>query len=160
MLEVDGREPHEFGEDEIAFLRTYANMPASAVARLRAEEELRRRAEDNERLLRELQHRVKNNLQVIVGLVGGAGAPCARAPRSAAVLRAVGQRVEALRLLHDKLYVGGVVDRVDLGAYVSRAGGQPAALPRERGRRIRLVLEVERGPPSAGRGGAARAGGE
>ena len=54
VLQVDAREPRPFGEAEVDFLRTYANMLASAVTRLRANAELRRRAEDNERLLHEL----------------------------------------------------------------------------------------------------------
>ena len=69
VLEVDSREPRTFDADEIAFLQTYANMLAAAVDRLRAGDELRARAADVERLFRELQHRVKNNLQVIIGLM-------------------------------------------------------------------------------------------
>ncbi|MBX6747618.1 MAG: GAF domain-containing protein, partial [Acetobacteraceae bacterium] len=69
VLEVDRRSLGPFSAQDIAFLRTYANMLSAAVGRFRASEELRRRADDNARLLRELQHRVKNNLQVIVGLV-------------------------------------------------------------------------------------------
>lgn len=143
VLEVDSREPRGFTEDDIAFLRTYANMLASAVERLQAAEELRRRAEDNERLLRELQHRVKNNLQVIVGLVG-VQLRRAEHPEARRVLRAIGQRVEALRLLHDKLYVGGAVDRVDLGAYVTELAGSLLRFHGEENPRIRLVLEVKR----------------
>ena len=108
VLQVDAREPRPFGEAEVAFLRTYANMLASAVSRLRTAAELRRRAEDNERLLRELQHRVKNNLQVMVGLVE-VQARREHTPSAKAALRAVGRRVEALRLLHDKLHLAGEV---------------------------------------------------
>ena len=143
VLEVDSREQREFTANDISFLRTYANMLAFAVRRLQAAEELRRRAEDNERLLRELQHRVKNNLQVIVGLVA-VQLRRAEHPEARRVLRAVGQRVEALRLLHDKLYVGGTVDRVDLGAYLTELAGSLLRFHGEERARIRLVLEVKR----------------
>jgi two-component sensor histidine kinase len=143
VLEVDRRSPGPFSENDIAFLRTYANMLSAAVGRFRASEELRRRADDNERLLRELQHRVKNNLQVIVGLVQ------VQLRRSAHVetrraLRAVGQRVDALRLLHDKLYMGGEMDRVDLGAYLTELAGTLLRFHDEEDARIRLVLEVKK----------------
>jgi two-component sensor histidine kinase len=144
VLQVDAREPRPFGEAEVAFLRTYANMLASAVSRLRAAAELRRRADDNERLLRELQHRVKNNLQVVVGLVE-VEARRARAAPAKAVLRAVGRRVEALRLLHDKLHLTGDVDRVDLGDYLGQVAAGLLRFHEGEATRIRLVLEVERG---------------
>jgi two-component sensor histidine kinase len=143
VLEVDSREVREFTADDISFLRTYANMLASAVERLGAAAELRRRADDNERLLRELQHRVKNNLQVIVGLVA-VQQRRARHLEARQALRAIGQRVEALRLLHDKLYLGGEVDRVDLGAYLTELAGSLLRFHEEDRTRIRLVLEVKK----------------
>jgi two-component sensor histidine kinase len=144
VLQVDAREPRPFGEAEVAFLRTYANMLASAVSRLRAAAELRRRAEDNGRLLRELQHRVKNNLQVMVGLVEVQVRRARTAPAKAA-LHAVGRRVEALRLLHDKLHLAGEVDRVDLGDYLGQLAAGLLRFHEGEAARIRLVLEVERG---------------
>ena len=157
-LQVDSREPRGFGDEQMSFLRTYANMVASAVGRLRAAAELReragenerllrevrRRADDNERLLRELQHRVKNNLQVMVGLVevqsrqagGGSAKPA---------LRAIGRRIEALRLLHDKLHIGGDVDRLDLGDYLGQLAAGLLRFHEGEAKRIKLVLDVERG---------------
>lgn len=143
VLEVDRRSPGPFSENDIAFLRTYANMLSAAVGRFRASEELRRRADDNERLLRELQHRVKNNLQVIVGLVQVQLRRSEHAETRRA-LRAISQRVDALRLLHDKLYLGGEVDRVDLGAYLTELAGTLLRFHDEDGTRIRLVLEVKK----------------
>jgi two-component sensor histidine kinase len=158
VLQVDSREPRHFGDEHMSFLRTYANMLASTVGRLRAAGELRRRAEenerllgevqqradDNDRLLRELQHRVKNNLQVMVGLVevqsrqagGGSVRPA---------LRAIGRRIEALRLLHDKLHIGGDVDRLDLSDYLSQLAAGLLRFHEGEAKRIRLVLDMERG---------------
>jgi two-component sensor histidine kinase len=144
VLQVDAREPRPFGEDEVAFLRTYANMLASTVSRLRAAAELRRRAEDNERLLRELQHRVKNNLQVMVGLVEVQARRAQAAPARTA-LRAVGRRIEALRLLHEKLHLTAEVDRVELGDYLGQVAAGLLRFHEDEAARIRLVLEVERG---------------
>ena len=142
VLEVDSRRPRHFSSDDVSFLRTYANMLAAAVERLRADDEVRTRAGDNERLLRELQHRVKNNLQVIVGLVQLQLRRATEAETREA-LRAVSQRVDALRLLHDKLYVSGEVDRVDLGAYLAEVAGTLLRFHEEDRTRVRLVLEVK-----------------
>jgi two-component sensor histidine kinase len=144
VLQVDAREPRPFGEAEVAFLRTYANMLASTVSRLRAAGELRRRAEHIERLLYELQHRVKNNLQVMVGLVEVQARQVHTAPARAA-LRAVGRRIETLRLLHDKLHLASEVDRVDLGDYLGQLAAGLLRFHEGEEARIRLVLEIARG---------------
>ena len=143
VLEVDSRTPRAFDDDEVAFLQTYANMLAAAVDRLRAGDELRARAADVERLFRELQHRVKNNLQVIIGLVQ-LQSRRAQSPETQDALRVVRQRVDALRLLHDKLYLAGDVDRVDLGAYLADVAGTLLRFHAEADRGIRLVLELRR----------------
>ncbi|MDO9710297.1 sensor histidine kinase [Paracraurococcus lichenis] len=143
MLEVDSREPREFDADETAFLQTYANMLAAAVDRLRSGDELRARAADVERLFRELQHRVKNNLQVIVGLMQ-LQSRRATQPETLEALRVVSQRVDALRLLHDKLYLAGDVDRVDLGAYLGELAGTLLRFHAAEERQVRLVLEMRR----------------
>jgi two-component sensor histidine kinase len=94
-----------------------------------------------ERLFRELRHRVKNNLQVIIGLMQ-LQARRAGTPETQDALRVVRQRVDALRLLHDKLYLAGDVDRVDLGAYLGELAGTLLRFHAEEERRIRLVLEM------------------
>jgi two-component sensor histidine kinase len=143
LLEVDSREPRAFDADEVAFLQTYANMLAAAVERLRAGDELRARAADVERLFRELQHRVKNNLQVIIGLMQ-LQSRRARSPETLDALQVVRQRVDALRLLHDKLYLAGDVDKVDLGAYLGELAGTLLRFHAEAEHGIRLVLEMRR----------------
>src|SRR5947199_366274 len=69
ILEVDSREPRRFTGTDTDFLRTYANLLAEAIERVRVLRELRSAVADKERLLRELQHRVKNNLQTVTSLV-------------------------------------------------------------------------------------------
>lgn len=143
VLEVDSRTPRSFDADDVAFLQTYANMLAAAVDRLRSADELRARAADVERLFRELQHRVKNNLQVIVGLMQ-LQLRRAQLPETQEALQVVRQRIDALRLLHDKLYLAGDVDRVDLGAYLGELAGTLLRFHAEEERRVRLVLEMRR----------------
>jgi two-component sensor histidine kinase len=86
---------------------------------------------------------VKNNLMVIVGLMQ-LQARRATAPETQEALQVVRQRVDALRLLHDKLYLAGDVDRVDLGAYLGELAGTLLRFHAEEELRIRLVLEMRR----------------
>jgi two-component sensor histidine kinase len=145
VLQVDSRAPRAFTNADIQFLRSYANLLASAVERLRIHQELRDRAEEKERLLRELQHRVKNNLQTVMNLVS-LRVRRARTSEAAQELRAVGDGIEALRLVHDKIYSANAgMDRTCLGTYL---GELTASLLRFHGKdvstKVRLVADVER----------------
>ncbi len=117
VLEVDSRVQRQFTEDDSIFLQSYAHLLASAVERFRVTGELRRRADEKDRLLHELQHRVKNNLQVITSLVR-LQASRAKHPEAEQELTSFGHRVETLRIVHDQLHAVGGVDRVDLGKYL------------------------------------------
>ncbi len=65
VLEADAGQQRQFRDDDIAFLRNYANLLAAAVDRLRAHRALREVAEERGLLVRELQHRVKNVLTLV-----------------------------------------------------------------------------------------------
>lgn len=117
VLEVDSTEPNAFGADDTAFLRLYANLIAGAIDRQRATARLHALAEDKQRLLAELQHRIANNLTVISSII--------RVERSRAVneeaearLRTVADRIGGLRFVYERLYAAGEGDTVDLGDYL------------------------------------------
>ncbi len=80
VLEVDAQETREFSNDDIAFLRSYANLLAAAIDRVRTHNELRRSAREQNVLARELGHRVRN-------LLGLGGAPLVRKPLDEMKLR-------------------------------------------------------------------------
>ena len=145
VLQVDSREPRTFTDDDTQFLRSYANLLAAAVERLRIVAELRNRADEKDRLLRELQHRVKNNLQTVMTLVSRA-VRRARHPEAVSALRSVGDGVEALRLIHDKIYsTNDGSDRTCLGTYLAELAASLLAFHgKEVLARIRLVSDIER----------------
>jgi GAF domain-containing protein len=68
---VDCLKPRAFTPDDVDFLRTYANLIAVVVEKLKARAELKRRADETEQLLKELQHRIKNNLQILTSRRAG-----------------------------------------------------------------------------------------
>ncbi len=142
VLQVDSRQHRTFTEADMYFLRGYANLLASSVDRLRLLPELEAAVATGERLLRELQHRVKNNLQVITSLIQ---IQSHKAPNSEArsELEAVGQRIEALRLVHEKLYAAGQIDRVDLGTYLGELAASLLRFQSERAAAVRLQSDVQ-----------------
>ncbi len=82
-----------------------------------AEEKLRRTLEEKELLVKEVHHRVKNNLQVISSILRMQASvltdPSLRTP-----LENCQSRVESMALLHQLLYQGELVDQLDLGDYL------------------------------------------
>ncbi|MGQ9369211.1 sensor histidine kinase [Azospirillum sp. ST 5-10] len=142
ILQVDSRRPRAFTQSDIDFLRGYANLLASSVERLNLLPRLEAAVEEKNRLFRELQHRTKNNLQVITGLIAIQSAR-ARTQDARRELQSIGNRIETMRLVQDKLYSTGEIDRIDLGIYI---GELSASLLRFQGNRdtaIRLWTEVE-----------------
>ena len=140
-----GRQPRAapvHGGTDTDFLRTYANLLAEAIERVRVLRELRSAVADKERLLRELQHRVKNNLQTVTSLVRlqERRSGSAEAQRE---LRSVGRRIETLSLVYEKLYAAGEVERVDLGTYLGELGASLLRLHAGEAPGVHLRTEVE-----------------
>ena len=69
LLQVDAREPHDFGEEDTEFLRTYATILGPVIDRLHKVHALQIALDDNQRLMQELQHRIKNHIGIITSLV-------------------------------------------------------------------------------------------
>ena len=104
-----------FEGDELQFLRTVCHYVALAKYRLGVERELRDAVDIRERLLVELNHRVRNSLQLVTGLVAlEAAATPSLEGRTA--LRAVGERIFVVAAVHQRLYVAGEPDRIEMGA--------------------------------------------
>jgi two-component sensor histidine kinase len=142
ILEVDSREPRQFTGTDTDFLRTYANLLADAIERIRILRTLRSAVADKDRLLRELQHRVKNNLQMVTSLIR-LQERRARSTEARRELLAVGRRIETLSLVYEKLYAAGEIERVDLGTYLGELGASLLRLHTEEAPGVRLRTDVE-----------------
>lgn len=103
------------------------------------------RVREKDLLLRELQHRVKNNLQLIMALIRHENRSIPDDAAAEAFERLAG-RVGALALLYRSLADDGAADSVDLGAYLSQiASGVMQAHALEG---VRLDLQVDSWPVS------------
>ena len=122
VLEVDSRRARRFTADDANFLQGFANRLAAAIDRLATHRRLAEAARQKEVLLRELQHRVKNSLQVITGFVGLQRRKAAH-PQARDDLDVVASRIEALRVLYDKLYLVDHHHEIDFGGYLEELCG-------------------------------------
>jgi PAS domain S-box-containing protein len=107
-------------------------------------EEFARQLRDKDVLLKELQHRVKNNLQLLTALIR---LDARNQRRGGSVnLDSLAGRVEALQLLYRDLTVEGLGQAVDLGHYVSEIA--TAVMHTYAVGGIKLDLKVEHIPAS------------
>jgi two-component sensor histidine kinase len=69
VLEIDSPTQHAYNEHDITFLTGFANVLAEAVATQTRVQALKALVEEKNLLAQEMQHRVRNNLQLIQGML-------------------------------------------------------------------------------------------
>lgn len=129
-------------EDGTPCYRFVALVEAAAHRR---REELERQIRDKDVLLREVQHRVKNNLQMIAALLRIEARNAENREGSGAFDRLAG-RIEAIKILYGLLDEQGAADEIDLGIYLGQIA--TAALRSYAVEGIRLDLKVDVYPVS------------
>jgi two-component sensor histidine kinase len=124
VLEVDTVRQTTFDEWDVGFLSTLANILGGALARLASDQKLLEAGAQKSRdqahsdiVVRELQHRVKNNLQIIVSFLALKRRE-AKSSETREKLESVIGRVQAIALAHDQLSIGDASSSVDFGDYL------------------------------------------
>lgn len=107
------------------------------------EERLLSSLNEKEMLLREVHHRVKNNLQVITSLLG-LQARYVKDPESAALFNESENRVRCMAALHETLYRSEDLGKIDFAAYVQTLAADLSRLYAERSRNLRLKCNVQK----------------
>ena len=142
LLQVDAREPRDFGEEDIQFLRTYATILGPVIDRLHKVHELQVALDANKHLMLELQHRIKNHIGIITSLVQ-MRVKSANTDEARRELAAVGERVETLRLVHEQLYAAQTAERLRLRPFIMQLVENLCHLHEGQSGRVRLEIEIE-----------------
>ena len=117
VLEVDSRSEDEFVEHDLAFLQGAANILGMAIERQRQERNLKAALERHQFLIKEMNHRVKNSLALVVSMLRlQAREDCD--PTFAERLEDATLRVGAIARVHEQLYQSTDIERFDVGRYI------------------------------------------
>jgi hypothetical protein len=103
VLEVDSRSEGEFDEQDIAFLQGAANLLGMAIERQRIERDLRTALDQRDILLQEVNHRVKNSLQLVASMLH-LQASAAEREDTRQQLHEASSRIAAIARAHQRLY--------------------------------------------------------
>ena len=113
VLEADHTSPRSFSPDDISFLSGLGNTVARAVELRRALLAMETALDDKQLLIREMNHRIKNNLSLVGAMLSLQARRLADPQLREELHRAVA-RINNLALVHDRLQVfSSSVTRVD-----------------------------------------------
>ena len=155
VQEIDNNEPHDYDQYDIDFLTVYANVLAAAVATAARTamlqstiDQMRVLVEEKDRLLgqkkvlaAELQHRVRNNLQLIYGMLSKQLDDTTDQSGQRGI-KSIGLRVTALAQVYDHLLGTEMTRTTDFGSYV-KALCQNLASIQAASRAITLACDSE-----------------
>jgi len=150
VLEADSGSAGALEADDISFMQAAANLLGVAIERTLKEAELRQALESRDVLLREVDHRVKNSLQLVASLLGIQRSRLSDPEAAAALDEAIG-RVRAVAETHRALYQSTDLRNVPFGRILrdlcQQVGGLNASISMQCSADQDLELDAERALP-------------
>lgn len=136
------RKIHHFSAEEIQLLELFGHMLVNVRQRWQQDLDLAQSAEDKALLLKEIHHRVKNNLQVVSSLLNLQG-DYLEDPEARRILKNSENRVKAMALLHEKIYRTTAFSQVNMPSYIKEIGQYVFEFLKGDDRDILFHLEVD-----------------
>ncbi len=111
--------------------------------RMKAERRIQRQLKEKEVLLREVHHRVKNNLQVISSLLR-LEQKNVHSARSRAVFLKFQDRIKSIALVHENLYQSKNFNDIDFNSYIHSLANELFRAYNINPKRVALTIEMEK----------------
>jgi PAS domain S-box-containing protein len=136
------------GARAIVEIRTYPTRRGLSVfleditQRMNAEQQLKASLREKEALLKEIHHRVKNNLQIISSLLSLQSDHITN-ENAMEALRDSQNRVRSMAMIHEQLYSSGDLAKIDFSQYIKDLAAQLFRTYSVQARSIEVALDVE-----------------
>jgi two-component sensor histidine kinase/GAF domain-containing protein len=117
ILSASTSKQRVFSRDDVYFLQSVAHILATAIERNQTESQLKTSLKEKEVLLKEIHHRVKNNLLVVSNILEFQ-TDYTDNLEVIKILQDSQKRIESMALIHEKLYQSTGLDKIDFGDYI------------------------------------------
>jgi len=128
--------------EEHGRIMTFTKVMQDITARKEQDDQLRRSLEEKSMLVREIHHRVKNNLQMIVSLLSLQSSHT-EDPRVITAFEDTEGRVRAMAHIHEQLYASDDLAAVEIGGYLDVLTRELVALHAKAAGGVQLQVDVE-----------------
>ena len=117
VLEVDSKSKGEFSEPDLAFLQGAANILGMAIEQQRYQRQLKVALDRHQVLLKEVNHRVKNSLQLVASMLH-LQASAVGDPELGERLNQASSRISTVGSAYERLAYNADDEEIDVAAYV------------------------------------------
>ena len=117
VLQLSTQKPKEIPVENKIFFTSVADMFATVLERKLAEEKIKATLNEKEVLLKEIHHRVKNNLQIISSLLN-LQSRYIKSKKTLEMFKESQHRVRAMAYIHEKLYQSKDLAKIDITEYI------------------------------------------
>jgi PAS domain S-box-containing protein len=132
-----------YGEEEKNILKFVSDQVAMTVHRKRAEAQIKAQLQEKDVLLKEVHHRVKNNMQVISSLLNLQSRRI-KDPSVFEMFKESQRRIRSMALIHERLYQSSDLSRIEFSEYISNLATHLFHSYQVDAHRIQLKLETEK----------------
>ncbi len=140
MLALDRDVVDPFTDDEMRIVQAFANHAAVAIRNARLFADLQKSLAVQDSMMREMNHRIKNNLQLVSSLID-LQAGMVQDPSIRGALDALMARINSISSLHERLYLRADMSTVELDSYLGDLAHEIFASFGRPGSPVRLELE-------------------
>ena len=117
VLEVDSKSAGEFSKHDVAFLQGAANILGMAIEQQQSQRKLQAALDRHQLLLKEVNHRVKNSLQVVASMLHLQANAAGNSELSESLNEAA-SRISTVGRAYDRLAYAADYEKIDLTTYL------------------------------------------
>lgn len=139
---INRRDDEEFDEKDVWVFEALADHVAISIERTREVEKLRQELEEKEMMLREVHHRIKNNLSTLTALIEMEFNEV-EDERAELVLKKTCSRIGSMTEVHDLLHNTGLSHFINLGSYLKRLTRKIAETLSDPSKKVSIDIQAD-----------------
>jgi PAS domain S-box-containing protein len=136
------RDTSAYTEYDLKLLSVISDQIATAIYRKQTQDQIKASLEEKEVLLKEVHHRVKNNMQIISSLLRLQSLEV-KNKKVSNMFKVSRNRIKSMALIHESLYKSEDFSRIDFSEYISKLATHLYTIFCTRESRINVVQDVQ-----------------